>query len=120
MKRRAVLSLTSLLLLLPFLLTVAPAHAMESVQIALEAGTTDLEVGGKQIRIETTGAVEVTLRVDGDVVEGSVRSAPGTRSATVTITVLGSPDRVIFRGRIRGEQIFREYLPHQETGQGEM
>lgn len=120
MKRRAIRTLSSLLLLFSLLLTVAPLQAAQTIQIAVEAGTTEVALGDQQIRIEASAAVVVTLTMNGDVIEGMIRTASGTRSATVTITVLGSPDRVIFRGRISGEQIFREYMPHQETGQGEM
>ena len=118
--RRAARCLTLLFIFLPLFLAATPLKAAETVQFAIEAGTTEVEVDGLDIRIEASAPVVVILTVDGEQVEGVVRTAEGTRSATVTITILGSPDRVIFRGRVSGEEIFREAVPHQETGQGEM
>mgnify|MGYP000511859211 CR=1 FL=1 len=69
------------------------------------------------LRIETTAPVVLYLQIsDGDIT-GTVESS-GV-AASVTITLLGPPDEVIFRGRVGRGTIFAEYFPH-ETGQGEM
>ncbi len=93
--------------------------AAETIRVSVPAGTTILEAGGQQVEVQTTQTVIVTLQVSGDVVQGSVELVAGTKSASVTITLLGPPNRVIFSGRVTGNRPFRDYLP-QETGQGEM
>jgi hypothetical protein len=98
---------------------VVAVDAANPVRISVPAGTTVVEVANYSIQIESTDDVIVAIRVDGESVQGSVELESGTRSATVTITVLGPPDKVIFSGRVVGIQVFREYIPH-ETGQGEM
>ena len=120
MTHRNILRLLSVsLLLLPVLLVTEGTEAANPVQMQIDAGVTEVEIEGHQIRIETTGDIIVSFYIDGDIIEGEVENAPGTRTSTVTITVLGDPDRVIFSGRVVGMKAFREYIPH-ETGQGEM
>lgn len=120
MEFRGTRCLSILLFLLPLLLIAGSAEAAQTLQIAVEPGVTEIEVGDHTVRIETDANVIVSLTVDGDTITGTVSPASGTRSATVTITVLGPPDRVIFDRRFSREQIFRDYIPRQETGQGEM
>ena len=102
-----------------FVLAVSGVQAANPIRISVSPGVTVLEVGGQNIQVETTAPVVVVLRVSGDSVQGSVELEAGTQSATVTITVLGPPDRVIFDARVVGIRSFREYIP-KETGQGEM
>ena len=119
MTQRVLLRLLFAVLLLPALFLAEGTDAANPIQLEFEPGTTEVELEGHQIRIETTGSIIVFFYIDGDVIEGEVENAPGTRSSTVTITVVGDPDRVIFQGRVVDAKEFRDYIPH-ETGQGEM
>lgn len=92
--------------------------AAETLSIWVGPGTTDIEFAGVTVRVETNADVIVSLSgVDGQVT-GQVSTAPGTRSARVTITIADDPDRVIFDGRVVAPVWFADYLP-QETGRGE-
>jgi hypothetical protein len=113
--RAVCLTLVSSLLFLG----VVAVEAANPVRLSVPAGTTVVEVGGYSIQIESTSNVIVSIQVSGENVQGSVELDSGTRAATVTITVLGPPDRVIFSGRVAGVKAFHDYIPH-ETGQGEM
>lgn len=96
---------------------VLPA-AESTFSIWVSPGTTDIEFAGTVVRVETSATVIVSLTAaDGQIV-GQVDPAPGTRSATVTITVADDPARVIFDGRVVAPVWFSDYLP-SETGRGE-
>ena len=92
--------------------------AATTLSIWIGPGVTELTYEGMDIRIDSSGDVIVYLSFqDGDVV-GRVEGIPGGGSASVTITVLDDPDRVIFDGRVVAPNWFSDYLP-QETGRGE-
>jgi hypothetical protein len=96
----------------------APVAAASTLSIWVGSGVTELTFEGVDIRIETTGDVVVYLSMEDGHVVGRVELATGSRSATVSITLLDDPDRVIFEGRIVVPYWFADYLP-QETGRGE-
>lgn len=97
---------------------VLPVVAATTLQFVVEPGTTVVQIEGQSVRIETTAAVVVSLTsVDGEIA-GSVQPAPGVRASDVTITVLGPPDEIIFRGRVSAPVYFEELIP-TETGRGE-
>ena len=93
--------------------------AATTLKIAVQPGVTLLQVEGIDIEVETTASVVVYLSVVDGEVSGSVEPAPGVRSSTVTITVLGSPETVIYKGRVTSPVDFTEYIFTQETGRGE-
>jgi len=94
------------------------AAATTTFSIWVGSGVTELTYAGVDVRIDTTGDVIVYLSIeDGDVV-GRVEAVPGTRSATVTITILDDPDRVIYEGGVVAPHWFADYMP-EETGRGE-
>ena len=97
---------------------VTPVAAATTLSIWVGQGVTELTFEGIDIRIESTGDVIVYLSIEDGHVVGRVELAPGSRSASVTITLVDDPDRVIFDGRIVAPSWFSDYLP-QETGRGE-
>lgn len=92
--------------------------AAETLSIWVGPGTTEIDFAGVTVVVESSDDVIVYLSaVDGQVT-GRVSTAPGTRSATVTIILADDPERVIFTGRVVAPVWFADYLP-QETGRGE-
>lgn len=107
------------LLALALVAASAPlGSALETLSIGIGPGTTELQYAGYDVRVETTGDVIVYLSIEDGEVVGRVDALPGTAGATVTITVIADPDRVIFEGRVVAPTVFSDYLP-QETGRGE-
>lgn len=92
--------------------------AAETLSIWVGPGTTDIDFAGVTVRVETSADVIVYLSANDGQVSGRVSTAPGTRSATVTIIIADDPERVIFDGRVVAPVWFADYLPH-ETGRGE-
>lgn len=92
--------------------------ALQTLSLWVEAGVTEFEYSGYDVRVETTAEVIVYLSIEDGEVVGRVDTAPDTRSATVTITVIDDPERVIFEGRVVAPSYFSDYLP-SETGRGE-
>ena len=92
--------------------------AAETLSIWIGPGTTDIEFAGVTVRVETNADVIVYLSASDGQVVGQVSTAPGTRSATVTIILADDPSRIIFDGRVVAPVWFADYLP-QETGRGE-
>jgi hypothetical protein len=92
--------------------------AAETLSVWVSPGTTDIEFAGVTVRVETNADVIVYLSASDGQVVGQVSTAPGVRSATVTISVVEDPSRVIFDGRVVAPVWFADYLP-QETGRGE-
>jgi hypothetical protein len=90
-----------------------------SYKFSVPAGSTEVEIGGHRLLVETSDPVIIYVDVDGDLIVGAVEPVERGDVATVTVTLVGPPDRVLFRGRITEKTIFREVLPH-ETGHGEM
>jgi len=99
-------------------LIATPVVAASTLSLWVGSGVTELTFEGVDLRIETSGDVIVYLSMEDGHIVGRVELAAGTRSATVTITLLDDPDRVIFEGRIVVPYWFADYLP-QETGRGE-
>jgi hypothetical protein len=96
----------------------AMPSALEERSIWVEPGVTEFEYAGFDVRVETSDDVIVHLSlVDGEVV-GRVDAAPGTRGASVLITIVDDPERIIFQGRVVAETWFADYFPN-ETGRGE-
>ena len=92
--------------------------AAETVAIWVGPGVTDIEYEGFDVRVETSGDIIVYLSVEDGEVVGRVDAAPGTRGATVLVTLVDDPSRIIFEGRVVAPVWFTDYLPH-ETGRGE-
>lgn len=109
---------TLLLALTLVVATSALTGALETLSLYVAPGTTEFEYQGFDVRVETTGEIIVHLTVEHGEVVGQVDAMPGTRSATVTITVIADPERIIFEGKVVAPSWFADYLP-QETGRGE-
>jgi hypothetical protein len=109
----------SIFLTLSFLLLAATVvTAAVTLGYWIGPGVTELNYQGVDIRIDSTDNVIVYLAVENGEVVGRVEAGPGTQSATVAITVLDDPERVIFKGRVVAPSWFSDYLPY-ETGRGE-
>ena len=100
------------------MMIATPVVAASTLSLWVGSGVTELTFEGVDLRIETSGDVIVYLSMEDGHIVGRVELAAGSRSATVTITLLDDPDRVIFEGRIVVPYWFADYLP-QETGRGE-
>lgn len=92
--------------------------AAQIVQFYVDAGTTVVEVAGQEVRIETSAPVIVSLSANDGMISGGAEPAAGVRGAIVSITVLGPPDTIIFKGKVTVPVWFEDALPH-ETGRGE-
>ena len=110
--------LTLGLLAMAATLAVTLVVAATTLSVWISPGVTELTYDGVDVRIDSSGDVIVYLSVENGDVVGRVEAAPGTKGATVTITVLDDPDRIIFDGRVVAPSWFTDYLPH-ETGRGE-
>lgn len=104
---------------LVLLILALPVTAAQMLKVQVDAGVTEVLFADQTVRIETTAPVVVYLEYSDGEVGGSVEPAPGVRTATVTITVLGPPDDVIFDGRVTHPIFFQAILP-EETGRGEL
>lgn len=99
-------------------LLAIPVNAAQVLQFYVDAGTTVVEIDGREVRIETSAPVIVSLSATDGVISGGAEPAPGIRGAIVSITVLGPPDTIIFKGKVTDPVWFEDVLPH-ETGRGE-
>lgn len=93
--------------------------AATTLKMTVPAGSTTVEIDGMQVQIDTTESVIVQLYVQDGSIVGAVETAPGVRSAEVTLTVLGSPSVVIFSGKVTSVTHIERYFFTQETGRGE-
>ena len=101
------------------LVCVGVAFAATSLSLQVPAGSTTVELAADAIRIDASDPVIVHLVSAEGTISGEVELLPGCRSADVTVTILGSPDVVIFDGPVTGPSKFEHFFVVHETGRGE-
>ncbi len=116
---RALPGLITRMTLVLALVCVGVVFAATSLTIQAPAGVTTVPFEAVQVRIEASDPVIVNLQSSDGVITGLVEPAPGSRSADVTVTILGSPNIVIFHGKVTGPSRIEHFFVTQETGRGE-
>lgn len=116
---RTLRGFTGRLAMVLVLISVGIAVAATTLKVAVPAGVTTVGIDQFTVRIDASDPVIVSLYSFDGTITGQVEPAPGSRSAEVTVTVLGSPNVVIFDGRVTGPSIIDRFLVIQETGRGE-
>lgn len=101
------------------LVCVGVAFAAMSMTIQAPEGVTTVNFGSVRVQIEASAPVVVNLQSTDGVITGVVEPAAGSRSADVTVTLLGSPNIIIFDGKVTGPSRIEHFFVTQETGRGE-
>lgn len=116
---RAFPGLISRMTIVLALVCAGVVFAANSMTIEAPSGVTTVDFAAVQVRIEASGPVIVNLRSTDGVLTGFVEPAPGSWPADVTVTILGSPNIVIFHGRVGVPSRIEHFFVTQETGRGE-